>query len=243
METWVFGPHAVWEALQAGRSIEIVYIAEGKRGREVSQIIQKAKELGIPLQFPQPSFFKGFSREKQIPHQGVAAKARSVLFLSLEDWFDSLDLSQNPVVLLLDHLQDPHNVGAIIRTAAAFGVGGIIFPKHRTASLSPAAERAAAGGQHHVPLIKVANIAETVVWLQKREFVVVGTVGDGGEEIRTLSKNTPICLVFGAEHEGIHRLVKERCDLLVQIPMSGKVESLNVSVAAGIFLWEVFSNK
>ena len=243
MLTYLFGPHAVEDALRAKRPMDVIYVADSRRKKDIENILHLAKESGIKVQFVPLIFFKKLSSEQNIPHQGVAAKSAEIKIQEFKDWIAAVDIGSNPVVVLVDHLEDPHNFGAIIRSAAAFGVEGLLFPKHRNATFGPAAERAAAGGQNHVPLVRVSNVAETVVRLQEHGFWVIGTDSVGDEELQKVELNKPVVLVFGGEHQGLHRLVRERCDQIVKVPISNKVESLNVGVAAGIFLWEFFKKR
>lgn len=240
MSTFLFGPHSVEDALQAGRPVEVIYISEGRKKRDLEKILSIAKDSGVKIEFVPSAFFKRFESGSKIPHQGIVAKTVDLKFHEFKEWINKIDLSLNPIALLLDHIEDPHNFGAIIRTSAAFGVSGLIFPKHRNAPFGPAAERAAAGGQNHISMVRVSNIAETIVRLQEIGFWVVGCDSGDGETLQNIELNKPVALVLGAEHQGLHRLVHERCDQIVKIPISKKMESLNVSVATGIFLWEFF---
>lgn len=243
MSTYLFGPHAVEDALRAKRPMDIIYVADSRRKKDIENILDLAKTLKIKVQFVPSHFFNKLSRENNIPHQGVAAKSSEVTVLGFKEWIGTLDMNANRVVIIVDHIEDPHNFGAIIRSAAAFGVDGLIFPKHRNATLGPAAERAAAGGQNHVTLVSVSNIAEAIVRLKEHGFWVLGADSDGDEELQKVELNRSVALVFGSEHHGLHRLVRERCDQIVKVPVSTNIESLNVSVAAGIFLWEFFKKR
>ena len=150
MSTYLFGPHAVEDALRAKRQIEVIYIAESRRKKDIEKLLSLAKELNIKVQFVPIVFFKQVASDQNIPHQGVAAKSKGIKIHEFKDWIVRVDINSNPIVVLVDHIEDPHNFGAIIRSAAAFGVGGFIFPKDRNATFGSGSERAAAGGQNHV---------------------------------------------------------------------------------------------
>lgn len=243
MSTYLFGPHAVEDALLSKRPVEVIYVADSRKKKEIEKLLSLAKELRVEVQYVPISFFNKIKSDKSIPDQGVAAKCEEIKIRELKEWLGSVDLNSNPIVVIVDHIEDPHNFGAIIRTAAAFGIVGFIFPIHRNATFGPAAERAAAGGQNHVSMVRVSNIAETIVRLQENGFWVIGCDSEGAESLQKVELNKPVALVLGAEHQGLHRLVRERCDQVVRIPISKNMESLNVSVASGIFLWEFFKKR
>ena len=232
----IAGRNAVMEALRSKRSINKILLQDGAKGGSVSEIIALAKESSLNLEF-----VKADKLDKLAPgirHQGVAALVAPIEFQSLESVFAKAESRQEePFLILLDELQDPQNVGAIIRTADAAGVHGILLPKRRSCPLNAVVAKISAGAVEYVPVVQIGNIVQTIKELQDRGCWVVGADMDGSTYYETNLKG-PLVLVIGAEGKGLGHLVKQNCDAVVSIPMVGGVSSLNASNAAAILMYE-----
>jgi len=233
LSQFVGGKNPVREAIQAGRPVDKIWVAQGSALlREIKLI---AGERHIPLQV--------VARERLdalvpgITHQGVVAR------LAATPYVDSLDdllagLAAPGLLFVLDGLSDPHNLGAVLRTADAAGVQGVIIPRHRSVGLTPAVAKVSAGAVSYVPVVRVAGIPATLPVLRTEGFMVVGAAGDAPLPFWQADLTGPVALVIGGEDKGLGRLVRERCDLLVSIPMAGRISSLNASVAAALLAFE-----
>lgn len=232
----IAGRNAVMEALRSQRSINKILVQDGAKGGSMSEIIALAKERSLNLEF-----VKGEKLDKLIPgirHQGVAAMVAPIAFQTMEDVFaKAAAKNEDPFIILLDELQDPQNVGALIRTADAAGVHGIMMPKRRSCPLNAVVAKISAGAVEYVPVVQIGNIAQTIEELQKRGCWVVGADMDGATYYEANLKG-PLVLVIGAEGKGLGRLVKQKCDAIVSIPMVGGVSSLNASNAGAILMYE-----
>lgn len=237
------GPHAVLEALRAsGRKLERIYSCRGFKEGPLQEIFRLAKAQGVPI--------IQVSRERleqiaQTPHhQGLWAPLASFKY-ETEERVIELALNQGAagLLLVLDGVQDPHNLGAIMRTAEAAGAAGIIIPRHRAAGLSSAAVKAAAGAQEYLPVARGGNIAQLLNFLKQKGFMMVGADPSAAKDIYEADFCQPLVLVIGSEGEGMRPLVKKSCDFLVKIPQVGKIASLNTSVAAAVILYEVFRQR
>ena len=234
----VAGRNAVFEALASGRSINKIYVRTGTQGGSVVKIIAAAKELNVPVEYVQGDKLDKLAPE--IRHQGVAALVAPVSFSMLEDVLDKAYSSgEKPFLLLLDELQDPQNVGALIRSADAAGVHGVLLPKRRSCPLNMSVEKISAGAISYVPIVQIGNISQTLQKLKKERCWVVGADMEGETLYFETDLDRPIVLVIGSEGKGMNRLVKENCDMLMRIPMRGGVNSLNASAAGAILLYEV----
>ncbi|MCI6909365.1 MAG: 23S rRNA (guanosine(2251)-2'-O)-methyltransferase RlmB [Eubacteriales bacterium] len=232
------GRHAVSEALAVGRPIDKLYLLKGASGDSVlSAIRTRAQAAGIPV--VEADRHKLDAMSQTGAHQGVIAAVPAAEYASVEDILRAAEADTAPALIVLcDGLSDPHNLGAIVRTAGAAGAHGVIIPKHRSVSLTAACAKAAAGALEHVPVARVTNLAETIVTLQKRGIWVFGTAGEATTSLYDADFNRPAAIVIGNEGSGLSRLVRERCDYLVSIPMKGAVPSLNASAAAAVVLFE-----
>jgi 23S rRNA (guanosine2251-2'-O)-methyltransferase len=224
------GIHPVTEALKARRPLERVLVAQGTGGPRVQAVIDLARESGVPVRFePRASL----DRLAGTPaHQGLIALGAAKEYAELED------IEAGGLVLVLDGLEDPHNLGAIIRTAHAAGAAGVVIPERRAASLTDVVGKAAAGALEYLPVARVTNINRALEKLKDRGYWIYGLDERGAEDYDRALYSEPTALVLGAEGKGLHEQVRRHCDLLVRIPMAGKISSLNVSVAAGIVLFE-----
>ncbi|MCP3849949.1 MAG: 23S rRNA (guanosine(2251)-2'-O)-methyltransferase RlmB [Gammaproteobacteria bacterium] len=252
MDELIFGIHAVKSALNycsdgkgsdskqsgapASEQISALYVDRGRKDNRITAIVDLAKKKSVKVTFVQR---KKLDELTSGNHQGVVALSKTPKVKS-ESFLDDLlqQLETTPFLLVLDGVQDPHNLGACLRTADAAGVDAIIVPKDRSVSLTPTVRKVACGADQNVPLIQVTNLARTLKLLKTYQIWVVGTAGETKSTIYTADLKGPLALVMGTEGKGMRRLTKENCDALVKIPMAGSVESLNVSVATGITLFE-----
>ena len=236
---WIHGVHAV-EAMIARSPdrIEELLLAPGRRDQRLQRLRESAMAAGVRVRDASKQDFDRHAGDAV--HQGVLARVKSALALG-EDWlFDTLlpGLSGPALLLVLDGVTDPHNLGACLRNADAFGAHAVIVPKDHSAPLNATARKAASGAADVVPLVSVTNLARALRTLQEAGVWIVGAAGESAAELRTVDLCGPIALVLGAEGSGMRRLTREHCDYLAAIPMAGTVSSLNVSVAAGVFLYE-----
>ncbi|HKM16868.1 MAG: 23S rRNA (guanosine(2251)-2'-O)-methyltransferase RlmB [Firmicutes bacterium] len=229
----VVGRQPVMELFRAGQAINQLYVASGSRHGSIRRILQLAKENNVPVKRVQPHLLDSMSPVKN--HQGIAAKVAPVRYYELHDL---LAMDKPKFYLVLAGIQDPQNLGSLIRTAEACGVSGVIIPKHRACAVTPAVIRASAGAVSHMPIARVTNLASALGELKDQGCWIVGADMDG-EACHTQDLNLPLALVVGGEGRGLPRLVKETCDLLVSIPMHGSIASLNAAVAGGILLYEI----
>jgi len=225
------GVHPVAEALRAGHPLDRVLIAQGAGGPRMQEIIDMARRASVPVRFEPRGALDRLAGSQA--HQGVVALGSAKKFTALEDVAPSAEL-----VVILDGVEDPHNLGAIIRTAHAAGAAGVVIPERRAAGLTDVVAKAAAGALEHLPVVRVTNINRTLEDLKERGFWIYGLDERGTEEYHRVEYQSPTALVLGGEGAGLHEHVRKHCDVLVRIPMAGKISSLNVSVAAGIVLFE-----
>lgn len=241
-EEWIFGKNPIIEALRSKRSINKIWIADGTKKSHVQEIIRLAKEKNVTLLYAPRKKLDDLS--KTTHHQGVVAVVAAYEYKELKDLFvRASERQEDPFFLLLDEISDPHNLGSILRTAETSGVHGVIIPKRRSVGLTQVVAKASAGAIEHVPVVRVTNMARTMEDLKKQGLWMVGTDIDAKEDYRALDSNMPLGLVIGSEGKGMSRLVKEKCDILVKIPMRGKVSSLNASVAASLLMYEVYRKR
>ncbi len=230
------GIHPVIEALRANRPLDRILVARGLGGGRIQEVIDLARKSGTPVRFEERSALDRLSSVKS--HQGVIALGAAKKYAEVED----LAASANMLVAL-DGVEDPHNLGAIIRTTHAAGAGGVIIAERRAAGLTDVVAKAAAGALEHLPVARMVNINQTLRYLKDQGFFVYG-LDERGEtaysEVRWAERSV---IVMGAEGRGLHDLVKKNCDALVRIPMAGKIASLNVSVATGIVLFSWASSR
>lgn len=236
--TVVEGRNPVREALRAGWPVRKLQVSRTAHLRgSLAEIVQEARRRRIPVQFVDPRHLDQLSATGA--HQGVVALVGVRPMVELEDLLERARSIPDPVLVLVDGVQDPRNLGAILRTAEAAGAVGVVIPTRRSAGLSPAVAKASAGAAMHLPVAGVVNMARAVELTRQAGFRVVAADPRGELTHYEAALDPPVALVVGGEERGVHRLVRERCDQVVRIPMRGKVESLNVSVAAAILLYEV----
>ncbi len=232
------GIHAVREALSAGRPVQSVLVAKGRHGERLEEIVGLARSSGIPVRFEERPRVDRTAGTRD--HQGVVALLASETTVSLEDLLSPADsATESRLLVLLDGIEDPQNLGAIIRSALAAGATGVVIPERRAAGLTDAAVRASAGAAAHLQIAHVTNLARAVEEIKDAGYWVVGLDERAEKHHTDIDLTGPIAVVLGGEGKGLHQLVKERCDFVVSIPTVGPVRSLNVSVAAGVVLFEV----
>jgi 23S rRNA (guanosine2251-2'-O)-methyltransferase len=236
-EAWVLGLHAVKSALlRQGGAEELLVDAKRRDGR-VKEILELAEKAGIPWQR-----IPGRMLDERIPsgnHQGVALRVRERQTQD-EPYLKALlkRLEEPPFLLIVDGVQDPHNLGACLRSADGAGVQAIIAPRDRSVALTPTVRKVASGAAETVPFVQVANLARTLKWLKGEGIWLIGTAGEATQTLYEVDLRGPLAIVMGGEGKGLRRLTREQCDRLVRLPMAGSVDSLNVSVACGISLYE-----
>lgn len=236
-EEMIVGRNSVMEALKSGRSINKLWIAKGDRQGSVREIAALAKKQGIIVQEVDERKVKDLAGDMR--HQGVLAFVSPVEY---KDWEDVLTgvmaRGEVPLFILLDELEDPHNLGAILRTSDAAGAHCVLIPKRRACPLNATVAKTSAGAVEYVPVAQIGNIAQTIRSLKKAGFWVVGADMDGAENFYEANLTGPLLLIVGSEGKGMGRLTKEQCDFLVKIPMHGRINSLNASVACSLLLYE-----
>ena len=238
---FVFGRHAVVEALQTPGRVNRVFIQEGTSGRDAAKVIELAREKGIQVQTVPKTKIEDLVGNAV--HQGLVASIAAYEYADLEDVFKKAEeKGEDPFIVILDGVEDPHNLGSILRTADATGVHGIIIPKRRSASLTATVAKASTGAIEHVPVVRVTNLTQTIEQLKARGVWVFGT-DMNGTDYRKWNTSGPLAIVMGNEGKGVSRIVKERVDEMVTIPMVGHVQSLNASVASALMMYEVFRNR
>ena len=238
----IFGFHSV-EAILAKepeRFLEI-YALKGRDDKRLSPIINEARKFGISVQFMQRKALDNKANGEQ--HQGIIANVKAARMYNEKDLDEIIAREETPFLLVLDGITDPHNLGACLRSADAAGVHAIIVPKDKSAKLNGTARKVACGAAETVPLVQVTNLARTLREIKDAGVWVVGTAGETDTELFDANLTGPMAVVMGAEGDGMRRLTREHCDLLVKIPMAGSVSSLNVSVATGICLFEVLRQR
>lgn len=234
MET-VCGIHAVREALESGqRPIEHVHVQQGARNPRLRELLEKCRERSIPLRFEPAAALDRLAQGGH--HQGVVAVVGGARYASLEDVLEKAPAGA--LLLVLDGVQDTHNLGALLRTACAAGVHAVIIPERRSAGLTPAVAQAASGAAEHLPVVRVTNLAQTLETLKEHSFWIYGLDECGEKNYDAADYRGRTVLVAGGEAKGLHQLLQKKCDFLVRIPASGKISTLNVSVAVGIVLFE-----
>ncbi|APC46792.1 23S rRNA (guanosine(2251)-2'-O)-methyltransferase RlmB [Virgibacillus halodenitrificans] len=237
----IVGKNPVIEALKSGRSVNKVLLSEQLNAGAQGKLISLSKSAGTVVQKVPRNRLDQLSKEN---HQGVIAYVASYQYASLEDLFqNAADKEEEPFFIILDELEDPHNLGSILRTADATGAHGVIIPKHRSVGLTATVAKTSAGAIEHIPVARVTNIANTIDELKERNVWIVGTEADATEDYRKLDGALPIGLVIGNEGKGMSRLVHKKCDWTVSLPMRGKVSSLNASVACSLLLYEVYRKR
>lgn len=239
----VVGRQAVLESLRSGKPLRII-LAEGLKGAIINEIVQLARQRKVPVEKLSRNDFLRETGDVA-GNQGVAAMVSPFEYTELEDLVaTSRSKSGDPFLIMLDHLEDPHNLGAIMRTADAAGVGGLIIPSHRAAGVSAAVRKVACGAAERIPVAMVANLNQAAEALKKEGFWLYGAEADGSENFYRADFCRPLVLVVGSEGKGLSRLLRQNCDLLLSIPMPGAAAgSLNVSAASAIIIYTVLAQR
>lgn len=236
-EFTIEGRNAVMEAFRAGKPIDKIFVLDGCQDGPVTSIKREAKKKDVMIKYVTKERLDQISETGK--HQGVIAYAAAYEYAVLEDIFaKAAEKEEDPFIIILDNIEDPHNLGAIIRTANLAGAHGVIIPKNRAVGLTATVARTSAGALNFTPVVKVTNISQTIRELKDRGLWFV-CADMGGTEMYKLNLKGPIGLVIGNEGDGVSRLVKENCDMIASIPMKGDIDSLNASVAAGVLAFEI----
>ena len=231
------GRNAVIEALRAGTTIDKIYLQKGETDKTLGHIASKARAMGVVVVEADKRKLDGMSRTHA--HQGVIALAAVREYVSVESILQSAaDKGETPLLVICDEISDPHNLGAIIRTAECAGAHGVIIPKRRSAGLTAIVGKTSAGAVSYMPVARVSNLPATLEELKKKGVWVYGTAAEGTTSLYDADLKGPAAIVIGSEGSGMGRLVREKCDFLVSIPMKGHISSLNASAAAAILLYE-----
>ncbi len=241
MEDKIIGRNPVLEAIKAGRSIDKILIKKGKYEGSIIPVVKKAKEAGIIIQETERSKLDAVAEGGN--HQGVIAYVSAYEYVTAEDILNKArEKGEAPFVIICDKITDPHNLGAIIRTANCVGAHGVIIPKRGSAGLNSAAVKTSAGAVEYTGVAKVTNISDTIEKL-KKEGLWIAAADMDGQPMYEVDLKGALGIVIGSEGEGVSRLVKEKCDFIVSIPMRGEINSLNASVAAGVVMYEALRQR
>lgn len=240
-DDFVIGKHAVYETLQSDRDINKLFLQEGAGGERIGEILELAKERHIQIQIVPKTKLDLLSDDGV--HQGVMVATAAFQYATLDDLFDvAKEKGEDPFFLILDGIEDPHNLGSIMRTADASGVHGLIIPKRRAVGLTGTVAKTSTGAIEHVPVARVTNLARTVDELKERGVWIYAT-DMKGQSFEKWDANLPVAVIIGNEGKGVSRLLKDKADGLLTIPMKGHVQSLNAGVAAGLMMYEVYRKR
>lgn len=238
----IIGRKPVLEAINSGEELEQIYILYGQKGGIIEAIRIGAKKRKIKCNLIPPERFRSITNNPNA--QGVAAKKSSQKFYELDKIISFSKRSTYPLILILDSIQDTHNIGAIIRTAECSGVDGIVITKHNSAPVNETVAKTSAGAVEHVKICSVTNLSQAIKKIKEAGFWIIGSsLSDESKNYTEVDYKIPLALVLGNEEKGIRRLTADNCDLLIKIPMLGKIQSLNVSVSAGIILFEILRKR
>lgn len=235
--SFIYGIHAVTEALKArGRAFEWVGVSQERHDLRLQRVVEECRRNSIAVRFVPRSDLDRMAGNNA--HQGVVAVTSTRAYCDL-DAVLAARRGEKSLILVLDSIEDPHNLGAILRTADAAGVDGVLIPERRSAGVTPVVTKVSAGASEHLPIAKITNVARTIEELKDKNIWTVGLDERGTQTYDSLDYNMDCALAVGAEGKGLHELVRKKCDFVVSIPMLGKVPSLNVSVATAVVLYEV----
>lgn len=241
-EEWIIGKNPVTEALRSGRSINKLFIHDQLNPKTQQQLAGLAKEAGVIVKKVPKQKLDQLVDGAQ--HQGIVASVAAYKYFELDDLFNrAKEREEDPFFIILDEIEDPHNLGSILRTADASGCHGVIIPKRRAVGLTATVAKTSAGAIEYVPVVRVTNIAKTIDELKERHVWVVGTEAEADKDYRELEGDLPLALVIGNEGKGMSRLVREKCDWTVKLGMKGSVSSLNASVAGSLLMYEIFRKR
>lgn len=243
-QEWIGGKHSLLEAMRAGRTINKIWVAEGAQKHLTQPIVAEAKKNGIIVQFVDKRKLDQMAPGLQ--HQGVVAQVAPYAYAEVEDLLHrAKERGEPPFLLILDEIEDPHNLGSILRTAECTGVHGVIIPKRRSAAITATVSKTSAGAVEYVPVARVTNLAQTMEQLKEAGVWIAGTDVSAKQEMYEAGEmlSGALAIVIGNENKGMGRLVREKCDVLLKLPMAGKLNSLNASVAAGVIMYEVLRRR
>lgn len=233
----VYGVHAVTSLLkERAESVQALLVQEGARQQKLETLLSKAKQRKIPIRLCARAELA--ERAGSERHQGIVALVAETHHKPKQSLEDCIQAADVPLVLVLDQVQDPHNLGACLRTAEAMGVTAVVVPEHQSAGLTPVVRKVASGAAERIPFYVVKNLAQSLKNLQTMGLWIVGAAGEANETLESVDLKGPTAIIMGSEGKGMRRLTREHCDFLVRIPMQGEVGSFNVSVATGIMLYE-----
>lgn len=238
---YIVGKNAVIEALKSERDVNKILIAEGSQKGQMQTVIGLAKSENVLVQFVPK---KKLDTLVDANHQGVVAQVAAYQYAEIDDLFALAEKrNEAPFFMLLDEIEDPHNLGSVMRTADAVGAHGIIIPRRRAVGLTATVAKASTGAIEHIPVVRVTNMARAIDELKERGVWIAGTDAKGKEDYRQFDGTMPLGLVIGSEGKGMGRLIRDKCDFLIQLPMAGAVTSLNASVAAALLMYEVYRKR
>lgn len=242
MQDKLAGVNSIMEALNGRRKIHKIFVQEGRGGKRIEELLKQAEKRGIYWQYVDRQRLD--QMYTQANHQGIVAQVDSFAYSSIEEIMEKAALSgREPFILILDGIEDPQNMGSIMRTAECAGVHGIIVPRHHSSEITPAVVRASAGAVEHMLVARETNLVNTIKALKKNGLWIVAADMDGEQDYFRCQIPSPTVLVVGGEGQGVRRLVKENCDMVLKIPMMGSIQSLNASVAAGLIIYEVLRQR
>ncbi len=234
----IYGIHPVIELLRSGRPIDRLHLLRGRRDIRMAEVIRSAEEAGVGIQYEERGQLDRLAGTPK--HQGVVAVIGVQSYLTLDALVDRVrSAGRPPFLVMLDEVEDPHNLGAVIRTAEAAGAQGVIIPERRAVGLTPVVIKASAGATSHLPVARVGNLVQAIDQLKTEKMWVIGLDAGATTLYTAMDWTVPVVLVAGSEGTGLRSLVQRHCDQLTSIPLLGKVDSLNVSVAVGVVLYEV----
>ncbi len=240
-EEMIIGRNPVMEALKSGRAVNKVLVSDQLNQQTEKDLFRAVKKANTILQKVPKKRIDQMSSGK---HQGIIAYVAAYEYATIEQILQrATDKGVPPFLMILDEIEDPHNLGAILRTADATGVHGVIIPKRRAVGLTETVAKASAGAIEHIPVARVTNIADTIEALKSENIWVVGTDERGSDDYRSLDGDTALAIVIGNEGKGLTRIVKDKCDWLVHLPMQGSIPSLNASVASSLLMYEIYRKR
>jgi rRNA methylase, putative, group 3 len=235
LDNIIYGRNPVLELLKAGkRTVNKLLVAQTARGTAVTEIINLAKNKGIAIHNVPPEKLDKYSENSQ----GIAAEVSPMEYLEVEELIEKAKQNKAPLLVLLDGIEDPHNLGAIIRNCVAFGANGVIIPKWRAAGVNETVSKASAGAIEHIPVSRVVNTNQTIDLLKEKGFWIAGAE-NGGQLLEEAKLPFPLVIIIGSEGFGLHQLTKKNCDFLISIPQSNTISSLNASCASAVILYEI----
>jgi 23S rRNA (guanosine2251-2'-O)-methyltransferase len=242
MQEKLAGVNSIMEALKGRRKIHKIFVQEGRGGKRIEELLKLAEKRGVYWQYVDRQRLDQMYTQSN--HQGIVAQVDTFEYATVDEILETAAFSQQePFILILDGIEDPQNLGSIIRTAECAGVHGIIVPRHNSAEITPAVVRASAGAAEHMPVAMETNLVNVIKQLKKNGLWIVAADMDGEQDYFNCSMPSPTALVVGGEGQGIRRLVKENCDLVVRIPMNGSIQSLNASVATALIIYEILRQR